>query len=792
MKEQEDRHAPGSTPHPVHKDRRGSASVLAAAGAGRSGRDPSAFDDEDMFTPPRPETRKRHRNGGTIPPKGKDRAELDEHQVDDTEDDFEFVPWVSTFKRKSTPFEEVPLFEKLHKLDERGLIPENFFLYPSILKGAQFADVREIMGGEHSGLKTRDLVSQRALARALNRRATKQVGNPASEKPSITDLQAMYEAMPKAREEDIAWADTHLDDGKSHERTPLIRSAWKRRHLKRCARCQEHAQELDPDCYFHFMDRVIARGYVTPITTTLPANRTPPYKSYTDFEDEDADRMAEALELGHVKKLSSDDKAHVVNALVRVVKEKFDDYDEDFVAQFITKIRIAIDMDAVNTCVEKWPFSFMGVQDLLEILEGDDILLIMDMAKAFHHIPLARWGVSEYTLEDGSEVTGVRTLYGFEHKGELYEYVRMPFGIAVGPALFSMFSYEFMLSVETQLDEDAATTPGLRRKPGTRRGVVYIDDMAFRADSVELSEHIRQRVQEIADEVGLEIADKKTQGPWDKHGVPLKVAEFLGLEVNTKDRTLSITPHRRDKLLKELDMINAAAGPRGEGWVDQKLLRSLVGRLGFVSQVVTGGRAYSSRIWAASHKDPADDGSVQITNGWRDLKWWRARFADGNILRVRIWPSHRRLIPFQTDASGSGAFGGFSGADCFWGDYKPTPEELAPYMPPKEGVATTGDNVPEMELGALVGIAHSLCREPNNRGSCLVALTDQFGNACLLNSLRGASRTPQAALLRALADTLNEYDCELVAIWNCRELGNLPDALTHLERDVKAFKQSRA
>ena len=127
----------------------------------------------------------------------------------------------------------------------------------------------------------------------------------------------------------------------------------------------------------------------------------------------------------------------------------------------------------------------------------------------------------------------------------------------------------------------------------------------------------------------------------------------LGIQINTVDMTLSVTPERLDELEVLLShWLAKKSGTKSE-------LQSLVGKLSFVSKCVRQSRLFLARILALLRMVRRNHHHIKLLREfYRDIHWWLhfIRVYNGiSIISMSAWSSPDAI--FATDACLSGCGG---------------------------------------------------------------------------------------------------------------------------------------
>ena len=241
-------------------------------------------------------------------------------------------------------------------------------------------------------------------------------------------------------------------------------------------------------------------------------------------------------------------------------------------------------------------------------------------------------------------------LLGFTFRGMFYYDKCLPMGCSISCALFEKFSSLLEHRVELVAGSSLVTH--------------YLDDFLFVGPSAARCSHLLACFQSICGESGVPLAGEKTVGP-------AQVLTFLGLEINTVDRTVCVPA---DKLLSASRQIEQALGWRK---ISLKNIQSLVGSLNFLCRAIPSGRAFLRRLIALSSGLKQPHHRVRISKGARlDLLTWLQflkHFNGVSVFPAAEWESADSLSLF-TDAAASVGFGAYFQGKWIQGHW---PSELA-------------------------------------------------------------------------------------------------------------------
>jgi hypothetical protein len=250
-----------------------------------------------------------------------------------------------------------------------------------------------------------------------------------------------------------------------------------------------------------------------------------------------------------------------------------------------------------------------------------------------------------------------------------------------------------------------------------RRGytvISYLDDFLILESSQERCQEAHDCLLELLQRLGFEIN-------FDKVVPPCQALTFLGVFIDSRNRTLSLP---EDKLGKLQTLLHDWQCRRK---VTKRELQHLVGKLSWAARVVRGGRTFLRRLIDLSCKLQRAHHRIRLNSSARaDISWWATYISvfNGTVGFIDSIP-----VPsgqFSTDACTEGG-GGYFDADWFYvnwqGDY---PE-----------VATAHINVKELFA---VGLAAERWA-PLWRDSHIIVHTDNTNTLFAIN--KGTSRCVQ-------------------------------------------------
>ena len=223
------------------------------------------------------------------------------------------------------------------------------------------------------------------------------------------------------------------------------------------------------------------------------------------------------------------------------------------------KPRLVIDLSRnLNEHLEYEYFSYASVLDAVERSFPGCWFGKLDLSNCFLSFPL-----------DPS----VLPHFVFRFEGQLYQFLRMPFGLSVAPRICTL-----LLSVVGHGLQQAGVDAAAR----------YLDDFLFLQAEESLMQHSLRRAEAVISAFGLVVNPDKTEGPAQR-------IAFLGIMLDSVQQTLSCTPERLEELRHLLSHAESSAA------IKLTALETLIGKLSFATQVLPGARPFMRRMMDLLH-----------------------------------------------------------------------------------------------------------------------------------------------------------------------------------------------
>ena len=308
----------------------------------------------------------------------------------------------------------------------------------------------------------------------------------------------------------------------------------------------------------------------------------------------------------------------------------------------------------MDSCMKK--FHYKSVDDVVDMISKDWACAVTDIKSAYRSVCIipSHRKFQGFTWDLGN---GLRC----------YEDLRICFGLACGPYLFTLIS-DFVV------------------KEGSRGGfphcVNYLDDFLVAGSTVGECQVAQDNLCDALRGLGFAVADKKQIHPSTS-------VTYLGIIIDTDKMTLSVGEEKMERVFKEIREL------QGVTRCKRKKLEQLAGLLAHCATVVRGGRTYTRRIYDLL-RDTDGQGTVTLTElVMLDLKWWLT-FMNWFNGKARILNSDRPEWNVASDASSKVGFGAYCEFGYTWGLWSGEGDRCEhEYHAPKEDY---DDHINEKEL----------------------------------------------------------------------------------------------
>ena len=404
----------------------------------------------------------------------------------------------------------------------------------------------------------------------------------------------------------------------------------------------------------------------------------------------------------------------------------------------VIKTRMVTDFRAGlwNDNLEDVPFSYSSIHEAIALAHSVETpyFVKIDFSQYFFQIPLAEES---------------QNYFGIAHKGIIYRYTALPFGVKTAPLIASLIS--------TEISNLALSLYGIHM-------ITYIDDLLIVSDGLEKATLQKQQILSMLEDINFIVNPDKVIGP-------LNEMEFLGFVISAKYKPYTLSINFEKCNLIKLKVITAISN----GSLSYSDLASLAGSLLFLSEVIFLGWGHTLPLWAAIKGIDSRNRAFTVRfNPYQIscLLWWRSKLNDITPIhlpkistfprpRVREFVDATRLF---TDASGTDGYSYYTEDKHILG-YDIWPDDLTSSY--------------DMMIKELFPLLICLRRHMEFfQGRPLIWLTDNTSAVMTVNA--GAARNPEANdIIMEILTMIEQHDVVLLAIWIPREYNQIADYFSH-------------
>ena len=460
-------------------------------------------------------------------------------------------------------------------------------------------------------------------------------------------------------------------------------------------------QELTDDEDSEFLLNGIRYGFkiLTP-QDDIKHVRCKNYKSATEeYHSETEQQIIKELELGRYK--ICDTPPTIVSSIGAIPKSS-------------GSVRIIHDCSrplghSVNSYASKQSFKYTTVDKAVDHLPANGWMAKVDLSSAYRSVPIHSSNI---------EYMGLHWQFHGDTAPTYFVDTRLPFGGTECPEKFQRLTN----AVCRMMHRRGYTT------------IAYLDDFLIMASNKEECQAGYEELLSLLQSLGFSIN-------WNKAVSPAQSITFLGIEINSIARTLSLP---LEKLQEIKSMLNA--------WLDKAKatkhqLQQLIGKLSWAARMVKSSRPHLRRLLAAMTSLKAKHHHIRLSADTKlDIAWWVKFIAPFNgTVHISSVPEPSTYL--TTDACNTG------GAACYQNDWY-----YAHWETDYPEMQSAHINVKEL-LAVLLAVkrwAHLWKKQH------VILYTDSKCVMYMINN--GTSRNLVAAnMIRELSMLCVAYDCHITA-----------------------------
>ena len=258
--------------------------------------------------------------------------------------------------------------------------------------------------------------------------------------------------------------------------------------------------------------------------------------------------------------------------------------------------RPIIDLSKLNKSINLGKFRMETTESIRAILQQNDWVASIDLKDAYFHIPVAKKH---------------QKYLRFTHRGAVYQYVALPFGLSTAPMIFTLVMREVRIMLH-KINVEIH---------------MYLDDWLLRAKSQALLQRNLNVTLDLCEQLGLEVNVAKSEL------IPTQKFTFLGYRYNTNSGMV-YPPQTRVE-----DLITLVSQVQKQRPTVRKMM-SLLGLMSSAEKVIPWGRLHMRELpgrpaWSMAPGRITGKPDCPDTTFQSRLTWWK---EDSNL--VAALPLH--------------------------------------------------------------------------------------------------------------------------------------------------------
>jgi len=285
----------------------------------------------------------------------------------------------------------------------------------------------------------------------------------------------------------------------------------------------------------------------------------------------------------------------------------------------------------LNSYATTTPFAYQTVDEAIKLLLPGGYMAKVDLRHAYRVVPIKPCCY---------EATGLHWLFKDSDTPVYFYDTKLPFGASKSPEIFNKLSKSVVRMMK-------------------RRGFVvisYMDDFLVISQTKAQCYNGFNELKSLLLNLGFQINYEKVVAPCQK-------LTFLGIEIDSKLRTLSLPQEKLDKLRIELCR-----------WLTKKKatkreLQQLTGKLNWAAHVIYGGRTFLRRLIDLSNTLKRSSHHTRLSACARaDIRWWQQFCSTFNGTTKFVEANPVPLHEFSTDACNIGGAASYQSdwVYCSW------------------------------------------------------------------------------------------------------------------------------
>ena len=270
--------------------------------------------------------------------------------------------------------------------------------------------------------------------------------------------------------------------------------------------------------------------------------------------------------------------------------------------------RVIIDLSRLNLHIHCHSFKMLDVSKIRNSIPRGAFFTSIDLSDAFHHIPIH---------------PRFQKFLAFAHNNCLYFFQAMPFGLNLGPLIFTKIITEVLKLLH------------IHKIPAS----VYIDDFL-------LWNRSKKRLLAFTNFTTFLLAKLGLTVNWDKSLLaPSQTVTYLGVTWNGLSYTLSPSMKNIEKVTSQATRVLAKRKISKTGY------QQTLGSINFLAPYVKEGKAHLRRVIISAPKFKRSERALMKPEFWQQLQWWTQKLHLLKPTPISLPPPQRTI---WTDASISG------------------------------------------------------------------------------------------------------------------------------------------
>ena len=287
--------------------------------------------------------------------------------------------------------------------------------------------------------------------------------------------------------------------------------------------------------------------------------------------------------------------------------------------------RVIIDLSRLNLHILCPSFKMLDVSKIRNSIPKGAFFTSIDLSDAFHHIPIH---------------PRFQKFLAFSHNNKLYFFQGMPFGLNLGPLIFTKIITEVLKLLHTQ------------KIPAS----VYLDDFLLWNRSEEQLRNSTNFTTNLLANLGFTVNWRKS------HLLPSHTLTYLGINWNGLTYTLSPSIKNITKVISQVTRVLSKKK------ISKKMYQQILGSINFLAPYTEEGKAHLRRVIISAPKFNRSGKALLRADFRQHLQWWTQEHFLSRPTPISLPAPH---LSIWSDPSNSGWEGACSQVHSAWGTWSP-------------------------------------------------------------------------------------------------------------------------